>query len=322
MKLASRGLLDGWVTAIGIATSTVAGMTKSNSRICLILAVAVNVAVATSAHANVIVAESFGGNATTNLNGITAGTFAAGITSAGGNATWVANTAYKADGSITGRRVSAYLDLGSYVNDAKGTANGIFVLEASLALPTSTLNGTWASLGFAGENAPSLTRAFNNNGSGTGSTTGYANMLYRTDGDIDQFAGAGSGNQVAPDDIQYSGNRTLRVTLDLTPTGGYNGTTNFGTARFAADVGVGNSFEEFGTFTYTSNVPFGSILLSVLGGNTDALQTVTTTYGELTLVQVPEPSVALVGGLGVVALMLCHRRRKLSGRQNAAVGAT
>jgi hypothetical protein len=147
-------------------------------------------------------------------------------------------------------------------------------------------------------------------------------MLYRTDGDIDQFAGALSTNQVAPDDIQYSGNRTLRVTLDLTPSGGYNGSDNFGTARFAADVGVGNSFQEFGTFTYMSDAPFGSILLSVLGGNTDPLQTVTTTYGELTLVQVPEPSVALVGGLGVVALMLCHRRRKLSGRQNAAVGAT
>ena len=244
----------------------------------------------------VIISESFGGLSSANLTGTSTDTFAAGITFAGGSATWMASTDYKADGSVTTRRQSASLNLGSYINDAKGTATGKFILQATMAKPTrgSSID-YWASLGFALENEPSTGMAFNNL-NGTGVTTGYATMLYRTTdlGDIDQYAGPGSTLPVALDDDGVLGTRTLTITLDFTPAGGYDGETNFGTAYFGADTGLAGAYEEYGSHTYTSPAPIGSILLSSYGG-TGANDTVTTTYGNLTLSQIVEPPPQLFG---------------------------
>lgn len=72
-------------------------------------------------------AEDFRGLAENILNDTTAFHFSSDIETAGRSSTWLADAGFKADGSITERRKSAYLDLGSYINDAKGAANGIFV---------------------------------------------------------------------------------------------------------------------------------------------------------------------------------------------------
>lgn len=260
-------------------------------------------ALAASANAAVIVSADFGSLTPNNLNGTSADTFSSAITSAGGSATWLADTTFKTDGS-TGptNQKSASLNLGSYINDAKGTATGFFVLQVTTTQTVTTNSITnWISVGFATQNEPSTSAAFNQSG-----TTGVATMLYRANGDIDQFAGTGTGSPVAAADILYSGTRTLTITLDFTPDGGFNGTNNFGTLRFGADTGLDGAYQEFGTHLYTSASPsFGSILLSLQGGATSG--NVSNTYSNLTLTQIPEPTTALLGGLGM--LVLLRRRR-------------
>jgi MYXO-CTERM domain-containing protein len=235
----------------------------------------------TAAAATVIVAENFGGLSTTNLAGTTADTFSSAIVTAGGSATWAGHEQFKADGSVAGTIAgSAYLNLGSYINATKGQTNGLFELTATI----SPVTGTWLTVGFSSSSAPGTGNTFINGG-------GLGTMAYRANGDIDQWAGSGSSNQVAADDITFSGNRTLTITLDLR---NHNGTSNFGSVSFSDSVaGV------FGSFNYTSNQNFNSILLSTA--------TTQGTYSDLTLTQVPEPGAALLGGLGLLALL---RRRR------------
>jgi len=113
------------------------------------------------------------------------------------SSTWVAKkTDFRANGSVVGtgtatnRAGSAYLNLGTYINDAKNTANGKFVPTATIS---SVTGGNWLALGFATQNAPNTLRDFTNAALGSGNTQGYANMIHRVDGDIDQFRGLGSG---------------------------------------------------------------------------------------------------------------------------------
>lgn len=228
-----------------------------------------------------IVAENFGGNSTTNLAGINADTFAAGITTAGGSATWVGSAQFKADGSVlSGFSRSVHLNLGTYINGAKGQSNGLFELKTTIS-PTT---GTWLSFGFSNSSAPSAIGNFTDLG-------GLGTMAYRANGDIDQWAGVGSGNERAPDDVLFTGNRTLTVTLDLR---NHNGTNNFGSVSFSDSVeGV------FGSYNYAANQNFNSILLSTASTSGS--------YSALSLTQIPEPSAALLGGLGLLALL---RRRR------------
>jgi hypothetical protein len=219
-------------------------------------------------------------------------------------------TDFRADGSVVGtgsaaqRGGSAYLNLGTYINDAKGTANGKFVLTATIS---SVTGGSWLALGFATQTAPNTLRNFTNASSGgTASTQGYANMVYRVSGDIDQFRGLGNLNPVAADDVTFSSARTLTITLDFTPLGGYNGTSNFGTATFGANTGVGDTYEEFGSSVFSANASIGSLLLSWAGSSTDGNVT-GGGFSNLTLSQIPEPSAALLGSLGLLALL---RRRR------------
>ena len=107
------------------------------------------------AHAAVIVAEDFGGSGGA-LTGTTANTFASGITAAGGSSTWVADPGFLDDGSVSVSRRAAYLNLGSYINDAKGTANGKF----DLTMTISETTGAWISLGFSTLNTPATTFDF------------------------------------------------------------------------------------------------------------------------------------------------------------------
>lgn len=230
-----------------------------------------------------IVAENFGGNSTTNLAGTTADTFAAGITTANGSATWGGSALFKADGSIANTQFSrlVYLNLGSYINAAKGQSNGFFELKTTIS-PTT---GTWLSIGFSNSSAPSASANFTNGG-------GLGTMAYRANGDIDQWAGVNNGNEIAADNVLFTGNRTLTVTLDLRDYNVVN--NNFGSVSFRDSVaGV------FGSYNYTANQNFNSILLSTASTSGS--------YSALSLTQIPEPGTALLGGLGLLALL---RRRR------------
>ncbi len=257
------------------------------------VAVALTSAQFASATSIIVVDEKFDGTGAA-LSGTTAETFDSAISTAGGSDTWTSSSYFTDDGvyfaPATNQR-GGHLNLGSYINDAKGSYDGTFELTATMSEVTVTNSGTgdWMSLGFNTANTLAVTSSATGSGIGT--------MIYRVGGDIDMFGGSALTNEVAADDVIYSGSRTLTVSLDLTSSGGYNGTSNFGTVTFSDSVAG-----EFGSYTYTSDVDFGSIFIS--GSNQ-----VTGSWDDLTLTQViPEPSSAALLGLGGLALMLRRKR--------------
>lgn len=237
-----------------------------------------------------IVAENFGGTGV-DLNGTTADTFDSAITTAGGSATWVANASFNDDGSlVNGNNQSAYLNLGSYINDARGTASGKFTLSVTL---TEISGGSWAGIAFFESNTPNVNDQFTEAGA-----LGAASFIYRDTGDLDGFA-IGSSNNIDNNNNAETGSQLLTMVLDLTPGGGYDGSANYGTvAFFQGDEATGTSL---GSFTYTADQSFGSVGLTTAGGGTDG------TYSGFELTQVPEPAVAMLASLGLLLLM--GRRR-------------
>jgi hypothetical protein len=252
---------------------------------------------ATSANAqmNTIVAENFGGTGAA-LNGKTADTFAAAVTAAGGSSIWGAGAAFLDNGtvSVDTFQNAAYLNLGSYINNAKGTASGMFDLTMTIS-PTV---GAWISLGFATNTTPNTAKNFTDTGTGAvGSTVGIATIIYRAvsaPGELDMFGGLGNQNAVDGPDGNL-GNRTVTVTLDLTPAV-YNGSTTFGKVTWS-DSALGT----LGTFNYTVDRNFGSILISEANSSGG-------TISGLTLSQIPEPSTIALLGLGGLGLILRRRR--------------
>jgi hypothetical protein len=251
--------------------------------------------VVTSANAAVIVAENFGGTGAA-LNGTTADTFNAAITAAGGSSTWAAAANFLDNGVVTlATRQAAYLNLGSYINDTRGTAAGLFDLTMTIS-PTA---GAWISLGFAGENNPNTLKDFTNSGQAGTATTGIGTIIYRNTGELDMFGGPKNGG-VVDGPNGNTGNRTLTVSLDLTPTGGFNGTSNFGTVSWfdsvLGNVGLLGDIPT-SSYKYTSAQDFGSILISETASSSG-------TISGLSLSQIPEPSYTIallgLGGLGVI----------------------
>jgi hypothetical protein len=238
---------------------------------------------ATSANAAVIVAENFGGDGTGILSATSADTFAAGITTAGGSSTWVAGGDFLDNGVVTDNttKSAAHLNLGSYINDTKGTAAGMFELTMTISETT----GSWLSLGFSTSNTPSTNNDFTQ-------ISGIGTIVYRANGQLDMWAGPATGGGGFNGTTSNSGARTLTVTLDLT---GHDNATDFGTVSWSDSL-----LGSLGSVSYTSDVNFGSILISesASGG----------TVSELSLSQIPEPTTTALLGLGGLALIL--RRRK------------
>ena len=162
---------------------------------------------------------------------------------------------------------SAHLNLGSYINDTAGTEAGRFELTMTIA---ETL-GTWIAFGFSTVNEPDPTENFTNP-----KTPGIATILYRdADNELDMFTGPqNAGGVDGPNGLV--GARTVTVSLDLTPSGGYNGTDNFGTVTWFDSV-----LGALGSNTYATARSFGSILISEAGSTTG-------TVSALTLTQVNE----------------------------------
>jgi hypothetical protein len=265
---------------------------KTRSRWTLAAATGVSLVLAnTSTNAAVIVAANFGGGGSA-LNGTSADTFAAGITTAGGSGTWSAGAAFLDNGTVNvdGDQNAAYLNLGTYINDAKGTATGLFDLTMNI----SETVGAWISFGFGVENTPSTTRNFTNTVGTGGTTTGVATIIRRSAGDADAFAGPVTAVSIAGP--VPTGTRTLTVSLDFTPAGGWNGTTNHGTVSFSDSVSG-----PFGSHTYTADNSFGSILISEANASGG-------TVSSLSLSQIPEPTTTALLGLGGLALLRRRRR--------------
>jgi hypothetical protein len=230
----------------------------------LVIVMAV-VLTAVSANAGVIVSENFGGSGSGGLNGTAADRFSPAITAAGGSAMWAAGAGIKDNGQVNASQKSAYLNMGSYINNAKGTAKGLFTLTMTISETT----GTWLSLGFGQENTPNIDKNFTNTGTGTAATNGLGTIIYRaqtsaTGGELDMFGGLGNANTVDGPDFN-KGPRTLTVTLDLTPAGGTHGKVTWSDSV----LGV------IGTYTYTTARNFGSILITVAASSAGTVSNLT-----------------------------------------------
>jgi hypothetical protein len=211
-----------------------------------------------------LIEEDFGGSSATGLAAKSADLFDAVLINAGGSSTWRAGTAFRANGSVTAdtAQTSASLDLGTYINSRKGQPDGKFILTATISENT----GAWISLGFSQANAPSITQNFT-------AASGIATILYRAQngspaGELDLFPILNSNVIDGPD--ANTGPRTLSVTLDLTPSGGYNGTSHHGSVTWS-DSALGT----LGTHNFTSNVNFGSILLSEANSSAGSVSALT-----------------------------------------------
>jgi hypothetical protein len=242
-----------------------------------------------------VLSEAFGGLSTAGLSGTTADIFDSAITTAGGSSTWVANAAFKADGSVASNSGSAYLKIGSYINALKGTADGKFILTATIGQPSGSF---WISVGFSAANLSTNLSASNF----VGAFTGVATAVNR----IASASGAeyfGTGTTVATTNSNagtFSGAVTFTTTLDFTTAGGYDGTNNFGKVTFA------NSFNSVvGSYTYTADTAFNGLgfTTSSTSGAISALSLV-----HVTASAIPEPA-TYAAWMGLGLLGLAGRRR-------------
>ena len=232
----------------------------------------------------ILIEEDFGGSGTAGLGGTSADLFDAVLINAGGSATWQAGTAFRADGSVTANtaQTSASLDLGTYLNSRKGQPDGKFILTASI----SESSGAWISLGFSQLSTPSTTQNFT-------AASGIATLIYRAQdgspaGEFDLFPILNNNVIDGPDG--NTGTRTLSVTLDLTPTGGYNGGNNHGTVIWTDSV-----LGTLGSHTFAAGVNFGAILLSEANSSAGRVSS-------LTLRQILPPTNTFeswIGGFGI-----------------------
>ncbi len=191
---------------------------------------------------------------------------------AGGGSAWVANTRWNADSSYSTSSVaqfSGYIGVGTYINDSKGTENGLFEYTATFARSVTS------SIAFSTSATPSLTAKSTDTGSAA-----YGSFTVGGDGSVV------SRLSLASDPVTHSDEFptdpafpvTLTIGLDFRPSSGYNGTDNFGTISFASTDGV------LRTHTMTTNVNFNSIFI---GSQISTIQssTVPVYSGSYTLTQ-------------------------------------
>jgi hypothetical protein len=229
-------------------------------------AILLSLAMAASSHAAwvTLVEHNFGGASATNLNGVAADTFdSTKITGVTGN--WVAATEFKADGSVTATSRAAHLNLGGYIDAAKGTSAGLFRLTA-----TYDVTVRWLSVGFSSLSAPATNNDFTDSsvgGLGTmyafTTTSGGALTLYTSDVLVE-----GNGQRGATG--AYTNPLTLMVELDYRT---WNGTTDFGKVTYFAGGAEVHSF----TFTSATGTMARSILLSTNHSSASG------DYGKITL---------------------------------------
>ena len=257
---------------------------------------------ATAQADTLLIEHNFSGGAGDYLNDTAVdGLFHSTVLDAGGSNVWKAEvdqgdpwTGFKADGSAAVFRSNASINLGSYINDAKGETDGIFVLTATMAQATAT---DWYSLGFGVDNEP-LTREepeggtsqhFFNEGS-----LGMGQVVYRVNGDIDLFPGPGISIDTINAATGQTGDQTFEIELDLSS---WDGLTGFGTVTWSQNG------TQIGNYSYTEDNTFGSILLSTARIEDGK-------YSDLSLVQIPEPSTYAII-LGLLGLGLCGAKRRL-----------
>lgn len=246
--------------------------------------------------ATVIISENFGGASTANLAGTSADTFDSAITTAGGSSAWGGSANIKANGDAYGNNAKVvFLNLGTYINDTKGSSNGLFDFTATIGLHTDSTLRKGSGFNFI---------SFHNTASPASgvNTSTVGSIGARALGNQVAYAFQNSMADATIVDTT-SGAHTVTISLDLTSSF-YNGTTQFGKITLTDSVaGV------LGSTVLTSDQSFSAISIMADGSLTSSRTG--TQFSALTLTQstaVPEPSTALLGGLGVLLLLLYRRR--------------
>jgi len=182
---------------------------------------------------------------------------------------------------------AAYLDLGTHINDAKGTALGIF--ELTLGINQVAGDG-WIGFGF--EN---VMRA--PDGSGVLRVTSQDELASFL---IDR-AGDGNRRTAIDNDASLHGPPTstvFTIALDFTPGGGYDGSSNFGTIAFYEDGITAPMRQE----TFLVDHDFRSLWIKYQNTGQGS-------FDQITLSQIPEPSAGLLALIGLSFFALARRRR-------------
>jgi hypothetical protein len=250
------------------------------------------------------------------LHNKTATYFDQAIITAGGSKIWTGNGSYKANGSVFENNASTFLKLGDYINNLKGTADGKFILTATIGnVPANN----WISVGFSSATTLGSAESGANFAASNG-LKGVATAVNRgTDSlsSANYYAGVGTLGSHNPPDL-LSGTITFRTTLDFTTAGGYNvNNNNFGTVIFDyATSTAPTSFIGSYKATYASDITFTGIGFSGFTQKFSSDATQLGTIKNLSLVQVtsasavPEPSTyAALAGLVTLGFAVSGRRR-------------
>lgn len=176
--------------------------------------------------------------------------FSSEIEQAGGSPDWIAGVNFHSDGTVVdaGESGAAFLKLGSYINDAKGSSGGLFVLSATIR-PSGK---DWLSMGFF-EN-PNINSNFTQG-------MGLATIIMRTSGKVDMWAGPGLKRSLKGTEVEGL-EQLFTVVLDLTT---YNGASDFGSVTwYLGNVATG---EKLGSRSFSSDHSFDAIGFTVPAGS-------------------------------------------------------
>jgi hypothetical protein len=261
----------------------------------LLSLVALALAVPAANAATVIYEQSFTpGAGTTALNGTTPTT---------GANNWVAAPVFQADGDFTEPTAGVSATLAFTPTDGL-----VYTLDASIRNLSPTANAAaaendWVALGFAKGQS---TATGNDHRFISNNVIGKAWMLYRgvntagTLANVAHLGGATAGNSSSANwtgslATTYGGGIDMRVVLDTT-----GGSGNW-TATWFAKLPASGTFTEVRAETGLVNEDIDSVGLAISNPGFDG----DLTYFSLT--SIPEPSAALLGGLGMFVLL---RRRR------------
>jgi hypothetical protein len=243
--------------------------------------------------ATILVEENFGGDGTNDLKGTTADTFHADLILSGGSDTFGGSLNVEDNGDAYGNNAKVtYLNLGSYIDDTKGTADGLFELSFTMAIHTTRgdVGPGYNFLGFSNTASP----AFADNShqfAAVGTNGNRTSLAYTIEPDLDNSSFTST----------TAGTQSLSISIDLTPTH-YDGTTKFGLITLTdSDEGILTSGhlisdQSFAAISFTQDGLFNNRTGS--------------RYGSLTLTQieVPEPASLLMGLAGLT--LIAGRRRR------------
>lgn len=254
-------------------TNTTGKNTMKNT---IILAALIGISASPTFAVTVLYSDDFSRDGTANLNATTPDTTI-------GTNTWSANTNIKNNGSIT--PVTTSSDAAAALAFTPTTGN-IYTLSATLAAPTGgNTSSPWFAFGF--------TDTFTTGGVPNATYTAW--MLWRSTadateanrGDLNLYrlnvTEAFPGNPAAKN---VTGTQTLSVVLDTT-------TTLWSIEWFQGATSLG-------TMDYEVNPTISNVVIARNNGAGFDLDS-------MSLTVIPEPSTALLGGLGLLALL---RRRR------------